>query len=897
MAFFDPSSTSGQEPPVSPGNEAEEENRDGDSDDEEVKVVLEDEVTTEEPQEVEEGESATEKKESNVDEDDLSAHPVPSAYAPTLSRSNSQRSNTPTTTTTMSRGAFSTLSRQTLSRAFSSSSSSANPSLLGPYILENPTGAYHLAQFLENQKQDLEKALAWYAISAKGGYVPGMIVLGKWLSEGKGTDGGVKNEGLAMKWLQRAYVESKKGGTAASAGTGPGASGNNGGGVVGSVVVGGEGMGGGGVGSGSWVAEAAEGIGRLFVFGYTPDEDPNNHTSIVSNTASDAKNNNEGPDSSTEATTTKTEEGQEEGAASPTLDVPAEIDWIHLTDEEAASYTRIPQNFKLAAQYLRIAARKNHKGAQELLSTLSEVGPHVRFLEAVEAGVKKGKWKTCVESLRELAEEGFDEASAYIDPITTLLESAVGCRWFGVSDLVASKQERKENPINTANNGSSSPYENNGKEAGKNETGSSSSLSQADILEIRAAQWFALGASKGDVPCMVHYASLCLEGSIGVPAPLTSVTSPETLVKGTLEPVPGLAMYWYQKAWKMGSVKESAEGIGMLYLNGVVNESEGNDDAEDNGSEAGGSRANSMDIARDSMDSSNPISPPMSPMSPTSPTIPTLNSKRSTKALKLVKRVMSKKSTGGDKIHWSSLTPTQASTTVVYQNLSLASKFLSHAAFKGSLKAEAVLGALLVSGGPGVKPDIDQGMYHLNRAAKGGDPWGMRKFGEALKKGFGTAKMRGEEVGDVWIERSLRAVDVDVEALLEAMGGNSTSSSNVNNNNNNATTDNNNTAESGEKNEEEVKVEGEGSAAPQEKTESGLKRSNTTTSIKKVAFADADANQEDEKKDGAVRATPQPVAAPDMSAAAKSAVPYPQLGSTDKLEIPDSASTGCCIIS
>ncbi|KAJ1540340.1 hypothetical protein HK405_011418, partial [Cladochytrium tenue] len=58
----------------------------------------------------------------------------------------------------------------------------------------------------EERRRDLfAKALAWFAIGAHGGYPPAMISMAKMLSSGAGTDNGIPNIGLSIKWLYRAY--------------------------------------------------------------------------------------------------------------------------------------------------------------------------------------------------------------------------------------------------------------------------------------------------------------------------------------------------------------------------------------------------------------------------------------------------------------------------------------------------------------------------------------------------------------------------------------------------------------------------------------------------------------------------------------------------------------------
>ena len=232
-----------------------------------------------------------------------------------------------------------------------------------------------------------------------------------------------------------------------------------------------------------------------------------------------------------------------------------------------------------------------------------------------------------------------------------------------------------------------------------------------DLLEGRAARWFRHGAERGDPGCMVRLASWLVEGRESVGG----------------VPDKAVALCWYYRSWSINGNMEAAEGIGLLYATGEGDEDDdGEEDYNDVGEEEFGDLAGPPKLSRQ-------------------------------KSVRNSQKSENNTSATDKKIRWDKVGPYTMSGKPVPKNLPLAVKFCARAAYKGSVKAESVLGTLLIRGGPGLKQDIDQGMYHLHRAAMAGTiPWAMRKYGQALLAGYGTRK-EDANAGETWIARAAAA--------------------------------------------------------------------------------------------------------------------------------------------
>ncbi|KAJ3309271.1 hypothetical protein HDU76_003671 [Blyttiomyces sp. JEL0837] len=212
------------------------------------------------------------------------------------------------------------------------------------------------------------------------------------------------------------------------------------------------------------------------------------------------------------------------------------------------------------------------------------------------------------------------------------------------------------------------------------------------ILDQQASGWFWKGVEFGDFNSMVRLAAWAVEG--------------HTAVSSNAVPLPGMAMVLYCMAWDKSKNAQAAEGIGMLCERGGV-----------------------VPLSKQTEATNNAVNE-------------------------------------ADKVY---ITPSnytnfienvQGLTSINYQvprDPGTAKQYYSKAAFKGSIRAEAALGYLLLYGGKGgspeiadLKPDVEQGMYHLARAAKAG------KYGTALVDGYGTGK-KDKEVGEGWIAKAEEA--------------------------------------------------------------------------------------------------------------------------------------------
>ena len=120
------------------------------------------------------------------------------------------------------------------------------------------------------------------------------------------------------------------------------------------------------------------------------------------------------------------------------------IKWASLSDIEASSYTVIPQDLQKGTNWIRKSASRNHAEAKDILSSLSDINPHIRYAEAVENMSRvdwRVNWKKGIETIHQLAQEGFEAALAFIDPATTSLVTYSGAQWFGVWDFSAAESE------------------------------------------------------------------------------------------------------------------------------------------------------------------------------------------------------------------------------------------------------------------------------------------------------------------------------------------------------------------------------------------------------------------------------------------------------------------------
>ncbi|KAJ1545190.1 hypothetical protein HK405_008080, partial [Cladochytrium tenue] len=497
----------------------------------------------------------------------------------------------------------------------------------------------------------LATALAWFAVGAHGSYPPAMISFAKLLSTGAGTDNGIPNIGLSMKWLYRAYKAPNQT---------PGAQ-----------------------------SYSAEMIGKLYLAGA----------------------------------------GSPENLETAEVDAPpaGELAWATMTDAEASLHTVVPQDLALGTQWLRRAARRANAVASDALASMAEIEPHNARADAIDH-MRSGRFRTGIQALWDLDQQGFPDAVRDLDPAVSTLPTlaaknpdagrvrpnAAVAGWVGVFLMgVATKERRASALLPTADadretgaagetrGGSDDPASPEAESAPGSvvkaaeasttaapppEDGSDAAYASA--LEARAAAWFRVGARLGDPISLVRLGAWWVQGH---PA-----------VGGASDPA--IAMACYHAAWEAGKPAEAAEGMGMLLAAGS-----GHDD--DNAGAA-----------------------------PAAVVV----------------------------VQWGRFAadPESARGIAFSRDLAGARRWLAKAGFRGSAKAEAALGVLLITGGGGggsgsqgttaSSKDVEQGMYHLARAAKQGLPWAMKKYGQALLDGHGTRKSDAD-AGREWIRRAREA--------------------------------------------------------------------------------------------------------------------------------------------
>ncbi|KAJ1565856.1 hypothetical protein HK405_011465, partial [Cladochytrium tenue] len=489
----------------------------------------------------------------------------------------------------------------------------------------------------ERRRDLLAKALAWFAIGAHGGYPPAMISMAKMLSSGAGTDNGIPNIGLSIKWLYRAYKAPNQT---------PGAQ-----------------------------SEAAEILGKLYLNG------------VSSPTQTDSA----------------------DFAAAPS---PGELDWAAMSDQEASLHTSVPQDLSLATQWLRRAARRSNTTASETLASLSEIEPHNARADAVDH-IRHGRFRTGIQGLWDLEAQGFPDAVRDLDPAVSTLPAATARRnvegghkpnaaiagWVGVFLLGVAARERRASillltpPKFSDDDGDDDEDARIAAAADPSNPAQRDDAVYASALEVRAVEWFRLGARLGDPVSLVRLGAWWVQGHPAVGG----------------APDPAVAMACYTAAWDAGRPSEAAEGMGMLLA-------AGNEDADPNAALEGGS-------------------------------------------------------TAAVRVNWPRFRhdPESARGLAFSRDLPAARRWLARAAFKASsassvssAKAESALGVLLLTGGgrpsdpPPTPREVDQGMYHLARAAKKGLPWAMKKYGQALVEGKGTRKSDAD-TGRAWIEKAVAA--------------------------------------------------------------------------------------------------------------------------------------------
>ncbi|KAJ3114236.1 hypothetical protein HDU96_002363 [Phlyctochytrium bullatum] len=587
---------------------------------------------------------------------------------------------------------------------------------------KNPTGCYFMGKHFEEVRGEDDVALAWYAIGAHGGYPAAMLNLASFLSRGKGTDGNHPNLGLAMKWYHAAHSNPQ-------------------------------------LATPQVLAEAAEGIGRLYAEGSASLSLFDEQTLSRKSAPAPLLTTDEDGDG---VIVRDLELAEDDGEANLT---PEELDakWANLPDE-LASKRVIRRDLILAALWFRRAAARGHAGAKAYLSSMMEMQPHVAYSEAVDH-LTQGRWRRGVEGMMSLVDGAFEPAERFIDPKTSSLRFAPAMQWLGVHFASLAARERAMVAASMAASrkmqaaaAKAAVSDKTGKETGKEDADDEDDEEEAHRAAVEAeitknplvlrydafaAGWFRRGAEGGDAGCAVRLAAWLVEGHPAVGG----------------KPDRAQAMAWYHRAWsRSGSgPAEAAEGIGRLYAEGDSGKQVENDDSpEVQDEEDKDDDDNDNDDGEAKGD--NPFSPGNS--EPPSPTTPTASGGLFQKIGSSFRRTRSVRSTRSthreedpNKVDWFRADPTTLTGLPIAINLSRAARWYSRAAYKGSLRAEAALGFLLLEGGGNLKQDLDQAMYHLARAAKGGVPFAMRMYGECLMNGLGT---RADDValGREWIRRA-----------------------------------------------------------------------------------------------------------------------------------------------
>ncbi|KAJ3211958.1 hypothetical protein HDU67_004151 [Dinochytrium kinnereticum] len=577
---------------------------------------------------------------------------------------------------------------------------------------KNPTGCFFMGKHFEEVRGEVDVALAWYAIGAHGGYPAAALALASFLARGRGTDGSHPNLGLAMKWYHAAHANPHL--------TTP-----------------------------QVLAEAAEGIGRLYAQG----------SANAIDDGLPAEKDEDG-----EIIVRDLEVADDDGEMNLT---PEELDarWANLPDD-VASKRVIKKDLLLAALWFRRAAVRGHAGAKAYLSSMMEMKPHVAYSEAVEH-LSLGRWRRGVEGMMALSDGGFEPAERFMDPASSTLRFAAAMQWMGVHFASLAARERT---LECSDDEDGDVNEN----GGVKESSSSPLIAKYDSY---AAGWFRRGAKAGNDGCCVRLAAWLVEGHPAVGG----------------KPDRAQAMGWYHRAWgKSGNgPAEAAEGIGRMYAEGCrgkvdeeeeeIMAEEDDDDSpqmedEDNGDEDDEDQEGEEEVVSPTEETP-PESPVVTtPVSPTAAAAATSWTQRINSTFKRVRSIKSLKSLKGAlsgaidpaRVDWFKADPLCLTGLPIAINLSRAARWYGRAAFKGSSRAEAALGFLLLEGGGNLNRDLDQAMYHLHRAAKAGVPFAMRVYGECLVSGMGMHR-DDVAVGREWIRRAAETGMAAREAVRAEM--------------------------------------------------------------------------------------------------------------------------------